>query len=55
MFVSGQQEELLNNTAAANEPKTTTETKIRTLQDLFRPPVDITFKGTFEAVSSFFF
>eukprot|EP00794_Sanderia_malayensis_P011200 gene11200-12375_t len=44
------QEELLNNaTVTSTATSSKSESKIRTLQELFRPPVDITFKGTFEA------
>ena len=28
--------------------------KVRTLEDLFRPPVDLMHKGTFNTVSTFF-
>ena len=49
-FIKGRQEELLNQAAAVTPEETTNNSKIKTLQDLFRPPVDIIFKGTFEAV-----
>ena len=49
-FIKGRQEELLNQAEAVSPEETTNKSKIKTLQDLFRPPVDIIFKGTFEAV-----
>ena len=51
----GRQEELLDSASSTGKSTTessTNSSKIKTLQDLFRPPIDITFKGTFEAVSS---
>jgi len=47
-----QQEELLKNASSAEKGTTDSSknpTKIQTLHDLFKPPIDITFKGTFEA------
>ena len=50
LFVGRQEEILENGPADTAVIAPTGESKIRTLQDLFRPPVDITFKGTFEVV-----
>lgn len=54
-FLLGRQEELLETASSIGKStaeSSTNSNKIKTLQDLFRPPIDITFKGTFEAVSS---
>ncbi|ESO84306.1 hypothetical protein LOTGIDRAFT_132375 [Lottia gigantea] len=41
-----QQEENLNSASSSTQPNKAA--KQRTLEDLFRPPIDITFKGTFQ-------
>ena len=50
-IISEQQEEdMLRGTAASVRTR-----KTRTLQDLFRPPIDLTYKGTFANVRYFIF
>ncbi|KAK6175714.1 hypothetical protein SNE40_014111 [Patella caerulea] len=43
-----QQEEKLLGGSASTSSSTTNPSKQRTLEDLFRPPIDLTFKGTFQ-------